>query len=363
MPQTTTPTDWVRSVRTTLKNAEQDFHQIKPWIYWRDMIVGATIAYGSAMVYLTAPAFSVWQIVAFVFTVFWLYRVGSLIHEVAHLGGRELTSFKVAWNLLVGVPTLAPSTFFTVHHRDHHTQRIYGTPQDPEYVVNVCPRGSVLNLVFYFLFVAVFPLLVFLRFLLAPLTFVTPGVRDFVLRKMSAFTFNWKYERPISRMNRKRFAALELLCSFRALLIPLVVVIGFKPWTHMFMLYLIGAAVVTMNQLRQLADHHFEGAGGNLSMSDHIMDSCNYVGKGPLTWMFFPFAIQYHALHHMFPSLPYHNLAFAHQYLMNELPDDSPYRDLVQPGWWSVAKKMLRKDKVSGAKVSGAKVTGAKKVA
>ena len=107
---------------------------------------------------------------------------------------------------------------------------------------------------------------------------------------------------------------------------------------------MLGATVVILNQLRQLADHHFEGQGERLSMPDHIMDSCNYTGKDPLTWLFFPFAIQYHALHHMFPSLPYHNLAFAHEYLMKSLPSDSPYRDLVQPGWWSVAKNMLRKD-------------------
>ena len=50
-----------------------------------------------------------------------------------------------------------------------------------------------------------------------------------------------------------------------------------------------------MNQLRQLADHHFEGDGDRLSVSEYIMDSCNYVGRDPLTWWFFPFAIQYHA--------------------------------------------------------------------
>lgn len=59
--------------------------------------------------------------------VFWVYQVGSLAHEVTHLGGHDLTSFKVAWNILVGVPTLSPSTFFATHHRDHHSQRIYGT--------------------------------------------------------------------------------------------------------------------------------------------------------------------------------------------------------------------------------------------
>ena len=337
------PTDWVRVARAKLKEADQDFHEVKPLIYWRDMIVSGLIAYASATVFLLAEPFSIWQLVGYLFAVFWLYRVGSLVHEVAHLGGHEQTSFKVAWNLLIGIPTLTPSTFFTGHHRDHHSQKVYGTPEDPEYVVNVCPRGSIVNLILYFMFVAVFPLVVFLRFLLAPLTFITPGIRDFTLRHLSAFTFNYKYQRPIGSIDRKTFAWLELACFVRAILIPLAVVMGVHPWTRMPMLYALGATVVIMNQLRQLADHHFEGDGDRLSVSEHIMDSCNYVGRDPLTWLFFPFAIQYHALHHMFPSLPYHNLSFAHNYLMKELPADSPYRQLVQPGWWSVAVKMLRR--------------------
>lgn len=339
-----TQTDWVRNVRAVLKGSENDFHQVKPWIYWRDMLVGATIAYTAAAVFLSAPAFSLLQIAGYLVAVFWLYRVGSLVHEVAHLGGHELTSFKVAWNLIVGVPTLTPSTFFTGHHRDHHTQRVYGTPQDPEYVVNICKRGSLWNLVLYFLYVAAFPLIVFLRFLLAPLTFITPGIRNFSLKHLSAFTFNWKYERPLNRIDRKAFAAIELLCCIRAIAIPAAVVLGATDPSRMVQLYLLGATVVIMNQLRQLADHHFEGDGNNLTMSEHIMDSCNFASRDPLTWLFFPFAIQYHALHHMFPSLPYHNLATAHAYLMKELPGNSQYRDLEQPGWWSVARNMLRKD-------------------
>ncbi|MDA7875303.1 fatty acid desaturase, partial [bacterium] len=338
-----TDENWVRDVRAVLKTSEQDVHQVKPWIYWRDMLIGGTIAYTAAGIYLAAPAFSLLQISAFAVAIFWLYRVGSLVHEVAHLGGHELTSFKVAWNILIGIPTLTPSTFFTGHHRDHHTQRVYGTPQDPEYVINICPKGSFLNLVFYFVVVAMFPLAVFLRFALAPLTFISPSIRDFVLRRLSAFTFNWRYERPIEGIARKRFAALELVCCLRAIAIPGAVLLGAtSPW-RILLLYLLGASVVIMNQLRQLADHHFEGDGDKLSMSDHIKDSCNYVGKDPLTWLFFPFAIQYHALHHMFPSMPYHNLAVAHQLLIKELPIDSPYRELTQPGWWSVARKMVAK--------------------
>ena len=178
-------TDWLLDVRASIKAADRDFHLVKPAIYWRDMAIGATIAYGSAAVFLGSPAFSPWQVIGYLVAVFWLYRVGSLVHEVCHLGRHECVPFKVAWNLFVGVPTLTPSTFFTGHHRDHHTQRFYSTPQDPEYVINVCPRGRIWNLIFYFSFVAIFPLLVFTRFILAPLTFITPGIRDFCLRRLS----------------------------------------------------------------------------------------------------------------------------------------------------------------------------------
>ena len=345
VPSSQQPVDWVRATRLVLKNADRNFHLVRPWIYWRDMFFSTTIAYASAAVFLTAPAFTALQIISFLVAVFWLYRAGSLIHEVAHLGGHEMKSFKISWNLLVGVPTLAPSTFFTNHHRDHHTQRIYGTPLDPEYLINICSRGNLFNLAFYFLVVALFPLLVFLRFLLAPLSFITPQIRDYVLRNLSSFTFNRRYKRSISRIDRKAFASLELLCFVRALCIPAAVLLEFAPWTRMFQLYLLGAAVVTLNQLRQLADHHFEGDGGQMNMSDHIVDSCNYTSHDPLTWLFFPFAIQYHALHHLFPSLPYHNLASAHTYLMQTLSADSPYRALDQPSWWSVAKNMLRQSR------------------
>jgi fatty acid desaturase len=93
--------------------------------------------------------------------------------------------------------------------------------------------------------------------------------------------------------------------------------------------------------MRQLADHHFQGDGTTVPLEAHILDSCNFTGRDPLTWLFFPFSIRYHALHHLFPSLPYHNLAAAHEHLMRTLPDDSPYRRLDQPGWWPVARRTI----------------------
>ena len=39
-----------------------------------------------------------------------------------------------------------------------------------------------------------------------------------------------------------------------------------------------------------------------------------------------PVGTKYHALHHLFPAMPYHNLGLAHERLMRTLPAGSPYR-------------------------------------
>jgi fatty acid desaturase len=348
---------WVRDARASIKNADTNFFQVKPSRYWIDFLISATLAYSAAGIYLTAPLFSLAQIIAFPFAVFWLYRSGSLIHEVAHLPSQELRAFKITWNLVVGVITLAPSTFFTAHHREHHSGKMYGTPQDPEYVVNVFKRGSPLSILFYGLHICLFPGFVFLRFLLAPLSFIHPKIRDFTLRRLSSFTLNWKYEKNLSRLNRKTFVAIELLCWLRASAILIGVAVGISVWTRIPLMYLLGASTLMFNQMRQLADHHFESDGDRMSVPDHILDSCNYTGRDFFTWLFFPFAIKFHALHHLFPSLPYHNLKAAHEHLTLNLPVDSPYHGLSQPGWWNAASVTFAK-RPEPASVIGAEEGG-----
>jgi fatty acid desaturase len=289
----------------------------------------------------------VWQCLAYPLAVFWLYRLGSLVHEVCHLGEREMRVFKVTWNLLVGVVTLSPSPFFTRHHRDHHSCKFYGTHEDPEYVRNFLrgSQGSV-GLVQYAFDIALFPLVVFARFLLAPLTFVHPAWRDLVLRRGCALTLNWRYERKVNALDRRLVTAIEVLCSLRAWLMLIAVVVGWTEWTRLPLFYSLAVGVLALNQLRLLGDHHLESPGRPLALEAHILDSCNYTQRDLGAWLLFPFAIRYHALHHMFPSLPYHNLAAAHKFLAEELPTDSPYHSLSQPSWWSVARHALWKTAV-----------------
>ena len=122
---------WIGEARRAIRAADTDFFRVSPWRYWTDFLVSLVSAYLAAGIYLAAPLGSWPQLAAFPIAIFWLYRLGSLIHEVCHLGEHEMGLFKLAWNAFGGVVTLTPSPFFTRHHRDHHSRRFYGTPEDP----------------------------------------------------------------------------------------------------------------------------------------------------------------------------------------------------------------------------------------
>lgn len=337
-----TQSAWISDTRAALQNSSVDFFAVNARRYWLDFGVSLVIAYSAAGIFLTSPLLSWPQLLAYPLAVFWIYRLSSLVHEVAHLPEHEMRAFKVTWNLLAGVMLLSPSPFFTRHHRDHHTAKLYGTPEDPEYMANVFTVGSYSGLVRYALFVAAFPLIVFLRFLLAPLTFLHPRLREWVLVHASALTMNWRYERKLSPQDRWSVTTVEWLCCIRAWIIPLTVIVGGAPPHRLLLLYLIGVGALGLNQLRLLADHHLNSDGRPLDWESHILDSCNYTGRDPMTWLLFPFSIRYHGLHHLFPTLPYHNLAAAHKHLLQELPADSPYRTLDQVSWWSVFSQVMR---------------------
>ena len=337
----TAATSWISEIKQEVQDANTDFFRVSPVRYWFDFLLSLTLAYTAAIIYLDFPIGSWQQIVAYPIATFWLYRLGSLVHEVCHLGHHEMRAFKVTWNLLAGVMTFMPSPFFTRHHRDHHSQKMYGTPEDPEYVVNIFKPGSVLSIVGYGLVVAAFPIVVFLRFFLAPLTFLHPKLREWALTRASSLTMNWRYERKINDFDRWAITWVEVLCFLRAVAIPAAVLLGATHWTRLPLLYALGLSTLILNQMRLLADHHFETEGHEFTMEDHLFDSCNFTGRDFLTWLFFPFSIRYHALHHLFPTLPYHNLKACHNYLVERLPADSPYHRLDQQSWWPVARRTL----------------------
>ena len=59
---------------------------------------------------------------------------------------------------------------------------------------------------------------------------------------------------------------------------------------------------------------------------EEFLDSVNVPGFAPISALWAPVGLRFHATHHLFPSLPYHELPKAHRLLLGELSDTTAYR-------------------------------------
>jgi fatty acid desaturase len=100
--------------------------------------------------------------------------------------------------------------------------------------------------------------------------------------------------------------------------------------------YLSGVVLVLMNCLRTLASHRWTSDGREGTFVDQMLDSVTLDSDSLAARLLNPVGLRYHATHHLFPSLPYHNMRIAHRRLLERLPADSPYRRTVATSLWSV---------------------------
>lgn len=324
----------------SLSDARRIVHglfQPKPAIFWADFIASLIVGYGAATVYLKAPALSALQFVSFAVAVFGLYRISLFMHEIVHFKNREMQKFRIGWNVLAGIPMLTPA-FFYESHIAHHNTHHYGTRNDGEYLP--LGHGRMRDFAAFLAQVLIQPIFVTARFLLAPVTFLHPRLRQWTLERASSFVINFRYRREIpADAPRAAWAALDLGCSLRAWVIFIAPVVGLTDWTRVPQLYAIAVTILTLNHLRTLSAHRYLSDGDRMSHSEQFFDSTIITGN-PLTSLICPLGQRFHGLHHLFPSLPYHNLAPAHRLLMRELPADSPYHDAVYPSYFSVLREM-----------------------
>ena len=305
-----------------------------PVIYWADFLASLVVGYGAAMVYLEAAPCTAVQIAAWLVAGLALFRLSLFMHEIVHFRRGEMTAFKVAWNVLAGIPMLTPS-FLYEHHLDHHNARHYGTPRDGEYL----PLGGarLRTILSYLAEIALLPALTVLRFLVGtPLSFLHPRLRRFVLERCSPLVINLRCRREIpADAPRWTWAAMEAACFLRAcglftFLVTSQLHLGGQvfamTWHRPAKLYLLAMLALGLNHLRTLAAHRYRSTGERMSFADQIDDSINVEGRTPLVALMFPVGLRYHALHHLFPSIPYHNLGRAHRRILAALPDWHAYR-------------------------------------
>lgn len=302
--------------------------------------------------------------VGFVLAVLLGYRSTLFIHELAHQPEREFRTFRLVWNLLVGIPFLIP-TFVYQTHLDHHRRRHYGTSHDGEYL----PFGTrpVWHSLGYLAESFIIPLLAILRFgVLTPLTWLGEPIRDWVHCRASSMIIDPAYVRPPPSEKQLRWIRLQEVACFLYLLTAAVLAgtslagydlsvsgfVVFDLWT-MPRIYAVAVTVLLINALRTLGAHRYyydrrAEEDRPMSFTEQLLDSVNYPNRPFLTTLWAPVGLQYHALHHLFPSLPYHAMPAVHRRLMAGLPADSPYRQTVSPGLSHSLRDLWRRARSSG---------------
>jgi fatty acid desaturase len=321
-----------------------DLFEPRPAIYWTDFLVAYAIAVTASIVYFAAPNFSWWQLLAWPVAGFAMFRAGVFIHEIVHMPAGRMTGFKIAWNVLFGLPMLSPSFMYS-NHRDHHNKRHYGTEKDGEYLpMGVDRRSQILR---YLLQIPLLPAFAIFRFLiLTPLSLVLPPMRKWVLERASSYVCNPDYRRDLPPNEDRRWWMLTELGCF-ALMILLIVGIATTTlhWWIILEIYILGVLGVGLNWFRNLVAHRYNNDGSELSHVQQFKDSITIGDSSIMTRLLFPIGMRHHALHHLFPAIPYHNLEAAHRRLMAQLPADSPYRQTVSPTLSDALVELWRRPK------------------
>jgi fatty acid desaturase len=329
----------------------RDLFEPNPRIYWADFLLTITTGHACYAGVSQWPFWfgpldaSGWLLRGGLFVLGCLlyYRASLFIHELVHLPQRKFQAFRFAWNVLCGIPFLIPS-FVYYTHLDHHRRKSFGTQHDGEYL----PLGlhGWWYMAAYLALSLVIPLVAAVRFaLLTPLTWLHPAVRNWVHERVSSMVMDPRYLRPLPtpdtlRVIRVQEVACFLLC-WGAVAMPLL--LGRSPLPVIAQAYLTGVFIITLNAIRTLGAHRWWHEDEELSFVEQMLDSVTVAERPWIAEIWGPVGTRYHALHHLFPSMPYHHMPEAHRRLMAQLPSDSPYRLTVEPSLTAALADLLRR--------------------
>jgi len=340
---------------TEARSIINDLFEPNPRIYWTDFLLTLTFGFATygmvrrvdAIPYLNEMSSSAqWGVrgVCFVISSLLFYRAAMFIHELVHLRREKFTTFRAVWNLLCGFPFLTPS-FIYYPHIDHHRRKHFGTDRDGEYLP-LGQRSSWYSL-FYLSWNLVIPVIAVARFLVfTPIAWVYPPFRRWVHRHVSSLVMDPTYIRPLpSKKVMRTIYIQEGLCFAYCFSIAALPPIFLDRWAGPFVLhaYCTGVFILTVNAIRTLGAHRWHNNGSELSFTDQLLDSVNVAKRPWLTEIWGPVGTRFHALHHLFPTLPYHQMPAAHRRLCEQLPADSIYHLTEEPSLTAALLDLYRR--------------------
>ncbi|WND02641.1 fatty acid desaturase [Temperatibacter marinus] len=290
--------------------------------YFTDFFISYSLMLVGAIIWMIEPSILQWG--GYILAVYCAYRCFLFIHENVHLPRKEFAPFVSVWDLLLGSLFLMP-TFMYESHMDHHIPKKYGTIKDPEYL----PLGGKnYGRLCWFMaeHMVITPLVIFMRFLIGlPVRFLVPPLSRFLDERLTALIINFTYSR-VKKADAKVVMRMEASALFFAILFTYLISQDILDIAYLLKGIAIILGALFINALRTLAAHRYANKDlGELNEEEQLIDSLNYTGN-PLIGLFMaPIGLRYHALHHLFPTIPYHNLDIAHERIMNSIEDDDPY--------------------------------------
>jgi len=312
---------------TLLKAAAEltrELSTANPRIYWADFLASVVIGYAALVATIMAGSLG-WALAFGLIAVLALYRAESFIHELTHLKHSTVPGFRAGWNALLGVPMLVPSFMYEGVHNLHHAKTRYGTAEDPEYLPLALMKPWTLPA--FILVAALAPIALIIRFaVLAPLSLLSPKLREAVVGRYSGLQINPGFRRRAPEGEAKAlWTKLEIAASLWAIALMALVATGVIPPRAFLIVLGVASAVAVLNQVRTLVAHLWENEGEPMTVTAQYLDSVNVPPPGTLPALWAPVGLRYHALHHLLPSVPYHNLGIAHRRLSAVLDPASPY--------------------------------------
>jgi fatty acid desaturase len=303
-----------------------DLMKPNPRIYWTDFLLSITLGWAAFALAVITPTFSVLGLASLLAATLLLYRAVLFTHELTHLKGGTFKAFRFVWNMLCGFAMLIPS--FTYHgvHRHHHVHDVYGTKEDGEYL----PFGASnpLGIIGYMFLIFILPAFFVVRFLvLAPLGWLLPPLRRLIWKKVSSLTIDLTYNRAAKKDDPKGQWLFQEFMAFAYGWTAIGLVWqGIVPIKALAIWYTVAVLIFLFNSLRTLAAHAYRNPGEEqMSVAEQFLDSVDVPGHRIITTLWAPVGLRFHATHHLFPRMPYHNLPHAYARLRDGLSDNSTY--------------------------------------